>query len=158
MGSLPWLGDHGGACTHSLGLGQFASANANPPKRTCAQVVLKRVTPGQVHAYGGSTGNFHVRDSQPTKWLPHGAQWTQHAGVDRRRQGQHRGYRVRVVSWGLRGAATVRRDVAMACLETFLIAMLQTVVGHDMFSLGQGSAACRNVSSRAIHQCAPQPP
>ena len=46
----------------------------------------------------------------------------------------------------------------MACMETFLSPVLQAVVGNDMFALGQGSAACRNVAARAKYEFAPQPP
>jgi hypothetical protein len=68
-----------------------------------------------------------------------------------------RGHRTRVVTKGLDGEPTQRRIIAMACLETFLIPALQATLGNDMFELGQGFAACRNVSALAIHQCAPHP-
>jgi hypothetical protein len=138
--------------------GHLASADANPPTRTRAQVVLKRVEEGTAHVYGGSTDNFHARDSNPTQHLPPDVVWTRHGVDDPQYRGQHRRYRVRVVTHGLSGAQSVRRDLAMACMETFLIPVLQAVVGNDMFALGKSSAACRNASPSAKYECAPQPP
>jgi len=107
-----------------------------------------------VHVYGGSTDNYHARDNQVAKTLPaESAGWTLHP-TNPQYVGQHRGQRMQVVTHGLGGVPTMRRAMAMAGLETFLLPALQTVVGNNVFSLGQGSAACRNVSPMAKYRCA----